>query len=86
MYLDTIPCQGAKCTQPSQLASSENLPSCGSAGILLVDAWTHTWKKSNVRPMFPNTAGSSEQRATGTPLFSKIGNGCMGIDDVNLCG
>lgn len=35
--------------------------------------------------MFPNTAGSSEHSATGTPWFNKTGNGCMGIDDVKRC-
>jgi hypothetical protein len=32
--------------------------------------------------MFPNTAGSSEHNATGTPLFINIGRGCIGIEDV----
>jgi hypothetical protein len=35
--------------------------------------------------MFPNTAGSSEHNATGTPWFNSTGNGCMGIDDVKRC-
>jgi hypothetical protein len=35
--------------------------------------------------MFPNTAGSSEHSATGTPWFNKTGNGCMGIDDAKRC-
>ena len=44
-----------------------------------------TWKKSKVSPMFPNTAGSSEQRATGTPLFKSAGSGCINIDEVKRC-
>lgn len=45
-----------------------------------------TWKKSYVRPMFPNTDGSSDERATGTPWFSMIGRGCRGIEDVKRFG
>lgn len=32
--------------------------------------------------MFPNTAGSSEQSATGTPWAINAGSGCIGIEDV----
>jgi len=32
-------------------------------------------KKSNDRPIFPNTAGSSEQSATGIPLLMTMGSG-----------
>ena len=32
--------------------------------------------------MFPNTDGSSEPRATGTPWLTKIGSGWAGIEDV----
>ena len=35
--------------------------------------------------MFPNTEGSSQLSATGTPLFKRTGNGCMGMDDVKRC-
>ena len=35
--------------------------------------------------MFPKTEGSSELSETVTPLFSKIGRGCAGIEAVNRC-
>jgi len=41
-----------------------------------------TWKKSYERLRFPKIAGSSEFSATGTPLLSRTGNGCIGIEDV----
>ena len=41
---------------------------------------TLTWKKSKDRPMFPNTAGSSEHSATCTPWFMSAGSGCIGIE------
>ena len=45
-----------------------------------------TWKKSNVNPMFPNTAGSSDDKTTGMPWFSSTGSGCIGIDEVSRFG
>lgn len=42
-----------------------------------------TWKKSNDRPMLPNTAGSSEHKVTGTPWLMSAGKGCIGIEEVN---
>lgn len=36
--------------------------------------------------MFPKTDGSSEQSATGIPLLNRIGKGCIGMEEVSLCG
>ena len=76
-HFKTLPCKHSEREEAVDIASHQYLfakerrtsKSTCSTGV----ACKRTWKKSKESPIFPNTAGSSEESATATPLLTKIG-------------
>ncbi len=81
-YPDAIPHELTKGGEPMNVARDEHLAIIGHKDTHAYERRLRAlaWKKSKDRPMFPNTAGSSEHSATCTPWFMSAGSGCIGIE------